>query len=67
MDGPYTKSDQPLLVTGIDGLAAPGGADVMTDGTEIVFHANVEEVPDSPRGMWVGDIEIDSRARKVYI
>lgn len=65
--GPYAKSDKPLLVTGNGGLAAPGGASVTTDGSKIVFHANVGEVPNSPRGMWVGEIEIDSQARKVHI
>ncbi|KAF8590409.1 glycoside hydrolase family 43 protein [Ramaria rubella] len=45
--GPYTKAAQPLLITGDDGLTAPGGADSIPDGSMIVFHANIP----SGRGM----------------
>ncbi|GAB7350767.1 hypothetical protein MBLNU459_g1310t1 [Dothideomycetes sp. NU459] len=37
--GPYTKFG-PLLVTGVDGLVAPGGLDVAVDGDHAVFHAD---------------------------
>jgi len=37
--GPYTKSTQPLLTTGNDGLFGPGGATASVDGSVIVYHA----------------------------
>lgn len=37
--GPYTKSKSPLLVTGTDGLVAPGGATASADGSVLVYHA----------------------------
>ena len=38
--GPYTRQATPLFQTGTDGLTAPGGADIWTDNTHMVFHAN---------------------------
>lgn len=40
--GPYTKSTEPLLVTGDYGLTAPGGATSVEGGGEMVFHANCD-------------------------
>jgi hypothetical protein len=37
--GPFTKSPEPLLVTGRLGLYAPGGAEVTHEGEFITFHA----------------------------
>jgi hypothetical protein len=56
---PYVKSNHPLLATSTGGLAAPDGADVTADGTKVVFHVNIGDVPSSPRGMWAGEIKID--------
>jgi beta-xylosidase len=39
INGPWTKFG-PLLVTGTNGLQAPGGASIASDGTHMVFHAN---------------------------
>lgn len=57
--GPYTKSSAPLLITG-DGpnLLAPGGADVSTDGTKLVFHADVGGNGAQTRGMYTAEIQI---------
>ncbi|KAH8887896.1 glycosyl hydrolase family 43 protein [Thozetella sp. PMI_491] len=40
LKGPYTKSSAPLLVTGNYGLTAPGGAQAIVGGGQLVFHAN---------------------------
>ncbi|KAF2435216.1 Arabinanase/levansucrase/invertase [Tothia fuscella] len=37
--GPYTKTG-PMFVTGTQGLSAPGGASIASDGVHMVFHAN---------------------------
>lgn len=37
--GPYTKSTQPLLTTGNDGLYGPGGATASVDGDVLIYHA----------------------------
>lgn len=37
--GPYTRGAGPLFTTGVDGLEAPGGADVWNDAMHMVFHA----------------------------
>ncbi|KAJ7053891.1 glycosyl hydrolase [Mycena amicta] len=55
--GPYTKAGSPtapLLVTGTDGLRAPGSACVTKDGSKIVFHAYLGSDLSSGRGMWTG-------------
>lgn len=39
LTGTYTKSKQPLLTTGNDGLYGPGGATASADGSVIVYHA----------------------------
>ncbi|KAJ7045162.1 putative endo-arabinase [Mycena alexandri] len=52
--GPYTKSTTPLLVTGTDGLRAPGSATVAKDGSKLVFHAYLGADINSGRGMWTG-------------
>ncbi|KAF2097516.1 Arabinanase/levansucrase/invertase [Rhizodiscina lignyota] len=51
--GPYTKTG-PLLSTGDNTLASPGGADVTGDGTQLVFHAN-SQVADG-RTMYAVDL-----------
>ncbi|KAF2764357.1 Arabinanase/levansucrase/invertase [Teratosphaeria nubilosa] len=38
--GTYTRASSPLFETGVDGLTAPGGADIWTDAKHLVFHAN---------------------------
>ncbi|KAL4071639.1 glycoside hydrolase family 43 protein [Scleroderma yunnanense] len=43
--GPYTKAAKPLLVTGNDGITAPGGATPRPDGVFMVFHATVNFNP----------------------
>jgi hypothetical protein len=45
ISGPYTKASSPLLVTGDDGLTAPGGATPRLDGGFMVFHATVNSNP----------------------
>ncbi|KAH7920420.1 glycoside hydrolase family 43 protein [Leucogyrophana mollusca] len=45
VSGPYTKASSPLLVTGDDGLTAPGGATPNINGTFMVFHATVNSDP----------------------
>ncbi|KAG6919090.1 hypothetical protein DXG01_009343 [Tephrocybe rancida] len=55
--GPYTKAGgpiAPLLVTGRDGLKAPGSACVAKDGSKIVFHAWLGDSINAGRGMWTG-------------
>ena len=62
--GPYTKSATPLFITG-DGanLVGPGGADIIHDGTRVVFHSHLNGASgskakrDSPaRGMWTAEL-----------
>ena len=43
LTGPYTKSSAPLLVTGNNGLTAPGGATSIVGGRQLVFHANCDQ------------------------
>ncbi|TKA74484.1 hypothetical protein B0A55_06446 [Friedmanniomyces simplex] len=38
--GSYKRAASPLFATGIDGLTAPGGADIFRDGKHMLFHAN---------------------------
>ncbi|KAG2148567.1 glycoside hydrolase family 43 protein [Suillus cothurnatus] len=45
ISGPYTKASSPLLVTGDDGLTAPGGATPRLDGGFMVFHVTVNTNP----------------------
>ncbi|KAG6845579.1 hypothetical protein H0H87_007258 [Tephrocybe sp. NHM501043] len=55
--GPYTKARgpiAPLLVTGKDGLKAPGSACVAKDGSKILFHAWLGDSINGGRGMWTG-------------
>lgn len=56
--GPYIKQGA-LLKTGTYGLNAPGGADVIRNGSLMVFHANQGEVFDSMRFMWTGHVSYD--------
>ena len=48
VNGPYTKAGRPLLITG-DGpdLVGPGGLDIITDGSMVVFHGHmtVKQLP----------------------
>ncbi len=37
--GPYARAAQPLLQTGDNGFASPGGADVAVDDQHLLFHA----------------------------
>jgi len=55
--GPYTKAQSPvapLLVSGKDGLKAPGSACVAKDGSKIVFHAWLGDAIAGGRGTWTG-------------
>jgi len=54
--GPYQRKG-PLLVTGDDGLFAPGGADVLWDARHIVFHADLGNTS-AVRQMYVGEIQV---------
>lgn len=39
INGPYTRMDRPLFMTGDYGLEAPGGMSIHADGEHMVFHA----------------------------
>lgn len=41
--GPYTRAEEPLLVTGDYNLTAPGGASIDADGEHMVFHATTKK------------------------
>ncbi len=56
--GPYIKAASPLLVTGTRGLLSPGGADVLGDGSRIVFHADVNSGDASVRRAYTSRIQI---------
>jgi beta-xylosidase len=45
LEGPYTKSSAPLLVTGDYGLTSPGGATSITGGGQLVFHVTCGQNP----------------------
>lgn len=59
--GPYTKADEPLLVSGdpssVGSLAGPGGADFSANESKIVFHAfgNGHNIKDG-RAMFTSEI-----------
>lgn len=57
--GPYTKTEQPLLSSGIDGttLSGPGGMDVDPSGTKAVFHGITSTSP-IQRAMFAADIQL---------
>ncbi|KAK5741159.1 hypothetical protein LTR17_004099 [Elasticomyces elasticus] len=38
--GGYKRAASPLFATGVNGLSAPGGADIFRDGKHLLFHAN---------------------------
>ncbi|KAK0467986.1 Arabinanase/levansucrase/invertase [Desarmillaria tabescens] len=58
--GPYTKSSSPLFVTGdpFSNLYSPEGADVTTDGTKLVFHADLGTSA-ATRQMYTAEISIN--------
>lgn len=59
VDGPYTKSPTPMLVTGNGpNLQVPGGADVNIDGKKLVFHADVGGNRAQNMGMYTAAIKI---------
>ena len=62
LKGPYTKASQPLLTTGLRGLQSPGGADVLDDGSRIVFHADLEPKKASVRQVYSVPMEIGGRS-----
>lgn len=64
----YVKSSAPLLTTGSDGgaLFAPGGLTINTDGTHVVFHADLGTTADT-RQMWAGKVTIDTASGTVSI
>lgn len=58
----YRKADKPLLVTGDhEGkLYSPGGMQVSSDGTSVVFHADKDQ-SSQVRQMWKGKIQVNGR------
>jgi beta-xylosidase len=59
--GPYVKAPNPLIMTGTQGLAAPGGASIAADGQHMVFHANVG----TGRGMFTTTISGDANSNSI--
>jgi beta-xylosidase len=59
--GPYVRAPNPLIMTGTQGLAAPGGASIATDGQHMVFHANVG----TGRGMFTTTISGDANSNSI--
>ncbi|KAG6874913.1 hypothetical protein C0993_011625 [Termitomyces sp. T159_Od127] len=60
--GPYTKArspDAPLLVSGKDGLKAPGSACAAKDGSKLLFHAWLGDDINGGRGMWTAALSIN--------
>lgn len=63
VNGPYTRSDEPLLVSGdpsdAGSLTAPGGSDFSVDESNIVFHAfkNGQDISDG-RAMYAADTDL---------
>jgi beta-xylosidase len=61
--GPYTKADNPLLVTGdADGeLIGPGGLDVDADSQRVVFHSatGLAAVTSLVRQLWTGQVYVN--------
>lgn len=63
--GPYKKTGRPLYVTG-DGpdLMAPGGTDIMKDGSKLVFHGDLKGLGSIrkkglTRGMYTAEPKFD--------
>jgi len=56
INGPYTKTSLPFLVTGDYNLTAPGSGDVNKQGTKLVFHGDVGNTDGSVRGMYAAEI-----------
>lgn len=54
--GPYTRAASPLFSTGTDGLTAPGGMDVFSDGEHMLFHA---KAAGSVRALYNAVVRID--------
>jgi len=63
--GPYTKYG-PLLVTGMDGLAAPGGLDIAVNGNHAVFHADWTTSAGKGRAMFAGLISGKGNQWNIY-
>ena len=57
--GPYTKSQKPLITTGMTALYGPGGTDVSADGSTIVFHADATSNDATVRQIYSSGIEVD--------
>ena len=57
--GPYKKTNELLLLTGLDGLNSPGGTDVLADGSAIVFHEDQQPSNSDVRQMYSTGIQID--------
>ncbi|KAI9785089.1 MAG: hypothetical protein M1816_000500 [Peltula sp. TS41687] len=59
--GPYTKTGTPFMKTGdINGITAPGGADIAPDTSWVVFHShlNGNNIRDG-RSMWLSTLTTD--------
>lgn len=56
--GPYVKSSKALLTTGLEGHLSPGGADVLADGSRIVFHADMKPADATVRYMYTQEINV---------
>lgn len=59
--GPYVKAPNPLIMTGTQGFAAPGGASIAADGQHMVFHANVG----AGRGMFTTTISGEANSNSI--
>ncbi|KAL9122170.1 MAG: hypothetical protein Q9187_001271 [Circinaria calcarea] len=57
---PYAKAGKALLVTGTQGLYAPGGLDVSVEGGKVVFHADKGTTSDV-RQMYTGTISVSGQ------
>ena len=60
IEGPYTKTGVPLLVTGDDDgkLFGPGGLDVGIDGQKVVFHSGIGG-SSIVRTLWTGNLSVN--------
>ena len=68
IEGPYTKSSAPLLLTGnpYSQLYAPGGLSTGLDGTSVIFMADQEQ-SSGTRVVYTGQLSIDVAGRTVSL
>ncbi|KAI5212405.1 glycoside hydrolase family 43 protein [Aureobasidium subglaciale EXF-2481] len=66
INGPYVKRG-PMMVTGTDGLFAPGGQAIAADGKHMMFHAgNVGPANMGWRGAYTQIINVDTTRQVVW-